>query len=105
MFCKECGAEINDKAVVCPKCGCSTGVAAPAQGMSKRVTAALIALFLGGFGIHKFYLGKTLQGVLMLVFCWTYIPSLIALVEAIIYFTQTDEAFNEKQFGTPVVAG
>ena len=24
MFCKTCGSEINDNAIICPKCGCST---------------------------------------------------------------------------------
>ncbi len=45
-------------------------------------TAVLLALFLGGLGIHKFYLGQTGLGILYLIFCWTYIPSFIALIEA-----------------------
>lgn len=65
----------------------------PVGGKSK-VTAGILALFLGGFGVHKFYLGKTGMGVLYLVFCWTYIPSVIGLVEAIIYFSKSDREFN-----------
>jgi TM2 domain-containing membrane protein YozV len=45
-------------------------------------TAVLLALFLGGLGIHKFYLGNTGMGILYLVFCWTYIPSIVAFIEA-----------------------
>ena len=46
----------------------------------------------GGLGAHKFYSGKTLMGVLYLVFCWTYIPALIALVEGIIALTKPADA-------------
>lgn len=56
-----------------------------------KVTAGVLALLLGGFGVHKFYLGKSGMGILYLIFCWTYIPSIIALIEAIIYFTKSDE--------------
>ena len=58
-----------------------------------RVAAGLLALFLGGFGIHKFYLGKAGQGVLYLIFCWTFIPVIIGFVEGIMYLLQSDEEF------------
>ena len=66
------------------------------MGSKSRVTAALLAFFLGGLGIHKFYLGQGGMGVLYLLFCWTFIPALIAFIEFIIYLTMTDEAFAEK---------
>jgi TM2 domain-containing membrane protein YozV len=47
----------------------------------------LLAIFLGGIGGHKFYLGNFVLGILYLVFCWTGIPSVVALVEA---FTVAD---------------
>ena len=31
MFCRKCGAEIMDEAVICPKCGCATGVTSPVE--------------------------------------------------------------------------
>ncbi len=43
----------------------------------------LCALFLGGLGVHKFISGKTLQGILYLIFCWTCIPAIIALIEGL----------------------
>lgn len=52
--------------------------------------------FLGGFGAHKFYLGKNWQGVFYLLFCWTWIPGLIALVEFIIYAFTSSESLQEK---------
>ena len=64
--------------------------------MKNRTTAAILAFFLGGIGVHKFYLGRTAAGVLYLIFCWTAIPAVIAFVEFIIFLTMSDEAFNAK---------
>ncbi len=68
-----------------------------------KIAAGLLALFLGGLGIHKFYLGYSGAGALMLLvtlvgFIFLGIPSLIvgiiAFVEAIIYLTRNDDAFH-----------
>ena len=56
-----------------------------------RILAAVLAIFLGGIGIHKFYCGKIAKGILCILFCWTYIPSIIAFIEGIIYLTESDE--------------
>lgn len=50
----------------------------------KKVVAGVLALLLGGIGIHKFYLGRTIQGVLFLIFSWTFIPGIIAFIEGIL---------------------
>jgi TM2 domain-containing membrane protein YozV len=70
-----------------------TGV--PATNKSKN-TAGILAIFLGGLGIHKFYLGKFGIGILYLVFCWTYIPAILGVIEGIIYLTSSDEKFYSK---------
>ena len=49
-----------------------------------KLVYVLLALFLGGLGAHKFYSGKTFMGILYLVFSWTFIPSVLGLIEAII---------------------
>ena len=64
--------------------------------LRSRITAGILAILLGGTGVHKFYLGKTGQGVLMLLFAWTGIPGLIGHIQGIIYLTQGDEEFSEK---------
>lgn len=49
----------------------------------KDVTVGvLLALLLGGFGAHHFYTGRTGLGILYLAFFWTFIPAIVALVEA-----------------------
>jgi TM2 domain-containing membrane protein YozV len=61
-----------------------------------KVVAGILGILLGGLGAHKFYLGKWGQGLLYLVFCWTYIPSLIGLIEGIRYLISNDEDFARK---------
>ena len=46
-----------------------------------RGVATLLALFLGGIGGHKFYLGKPMSGLIYLVFIWTLIPSILGLID------------------------
>lgn len=59
-------------------------------------TAVILALLLGGFGAHKFYLGKTAMGVIYILFSWTTIPAWIALIEAISIGGKTAQ-YNEKK--------
>ncbi|HON12022.1 MAG TPA: TM2 domain-containing protein [Chitinispirillaceae bacterium] len=61
-----------------------------------RVTAGVLAILLGGLGVHKFYLGKAGTGCLYILFCWTFIPALIALIEGIVYLTMDDASFSLK---------
>ncbi|SDZ07913.1 zinc-ribbon domain-containing protein [Proteiniborus ethanoligenes] len=68
---------------------------APVKTKSKT-TAGILAILLGGLGVHKFYLGKIGLGILYILFCWTYIPAIVGLIEGIIYLTQSDEDFYRK---------
>ena len=90
VFCRGCGKEIHETASACPHCGAKQRV----EGEKSKTTAALFALLLGGFGVHKFYLGRTGLGILYLMFCWTFIPALIALIESISLFSMSDQRFN-----------
>jgi TM2 domain-containing membrane protein YozV len=70
------------------------------ENKKNKIISALLAIFLGGFGIHKFYLGKSVQGFIYLIFCWTFIPWLIGFIEGIYYLILTDQDFDIK-FNTP----
>lgn len=94
IYCRGCGKEIHETAKTCPQCGAQNSTIQ--TGQKSRIAAALLAFFLGGFGAHKFYLGKIGQGILYLIFCWTFIPSIIAFVEFIIYLCDSDENFARK---------
>ncbi len=102
-YCSSCGEKILEAAVICPKCGVqqatitNNGMSAEAAASDKtKIAAGLFALLLGGFGAHKFYLGQKGKGILYLLLCWTGIPSIIALIEGIVYLTSSDEAFYQK---------
>ena len=68
IFCRSCGAEINDKAVVCVKCGIAIkSEIAPTTGNNEWVTAMLLCLFLGWLGVHRFYTKNTDIAIAQLV--------------------------------------
>jgi TM2 domain-containing membrane protein YozV len=64
--------------------------------MRNRTTAALLAFFLGGFGGQYFYLGRVGAGIASLLFCWTFIPCIIALYHTIKFLVISDESFNQE---------
>jgi len=77
-------------------------------GGKSKVTAGILAILLGGFGIHKFYLGYIGAGLVFLIvntigwaITWllAFIPNwvlgLIAFVEGILYLTKSDEEFHK----------
>ena len=71
---------------------------APPAMKNNRVTIAIVAILVGWLGIHKFMLGQTTAGIIMLVlslFTCGMVPSVIGLVEGIIYFTKSDAEFYQ----------
>ncbi len=102
--CINCNRLMNANLNQCPFCGANqsmqpySAAAATYQvtGTHSKIVAALLAIFLGGLGAHKFYLGQGGQGVLYLLFCWTFIPSIVGFIEGIMYLGMSDTAFNQK---------
>lgn len=116
MFCKNCGSEMDPNAVVCVKCGygkgkgnkfcpncgselepnaqfcvkCGVSVAPEQQinplNQKSKIAAGLLGIFLGGFGIHNFYLGYTGKAVgqLVLTICSCGIGGIWGFIEGIL---------------------
>jgi len=106
MFCKNCGAECDDNAVVCVKCGVATG-ASGAGGTAanldpnakSKLVAGLLQIFLGAFGVGRFYLGYTGLGVAQILVTWLTcgIGAVWPLIDGIMIMTgsvPTDAAGN-----------
>ena len=100
-YCHACGQVVDARAEICPKCGVrQPDVAGPNGGghreQKNKLVAALLALLLGGIGAHHFYLGRPILGVIYLLFCWTFIPALIAFIEGLVLLCTSDKAFAQR---------
>jgi TM2 domain containing protein+B7201 len=64
---------------------------------NKKILAGVLAIMLGGFGVHKFILGYTKEGVLQILmsFFSCGLAGIIPFVEGIIYLTKSDEEFYQ----------
>ncbi len=70
MFCRKCGKQIDDEAVVCIHCGVATNPQSAINNdplAKSKLAGGLFGILLGGLGIHNFYLGYTTKGVIQLV--------------------------------------
>lgn len=85
-FCPHCGQPTAAGAEFCMSCGVRLAQAAPSQ-LKSKIVAGLLGIFLGGLGIHNFYLGYTTKAVIQLVLgiisCGT-ISSIWGLIEGIL---------------------
>lgn len=124
IYCPQCGAPVDAGKEKCEYCGAVIPSAQPKQPepvqqaqpqqvvyvqqqqpvdpsrnnwpIKNKIVAGILAILLGGIGIHKFYLGKVGAGILFLLFCWTGIPALIGLIEGVIILCSNDENFQIK---------
>ncbi len=111
-YCHACGTIIDSRAEVCPKCGVrQPGIAAFGDpydddrvirdAASKKIAAGLCAIIVGSLGVHKFILGMTTPGIIMLAVSVATcglgaIPMhILGLIEGVIYLTKSDEDFYQ----------
>lgn len=117
-YCTKCGAINDDTAQFCTTCQASlTPVSGyqpmqsvnqgtpgaitdwKAMGADKKILAGILGIVVGAFGVHKFVLGYTTEGIIMLLItvltCGiaAIVPTVIGIVEGIIYLTKSDEEF------------
>jgi TM2 domain-containing membrane protein YozV len=97
-FCQACGVKTMPEQVLCTQCGVSLIAVAP--GAKNKVAAGVLGIVLGGLGIHKFYLGYTKEGIIMLVVSVATlgigyaVMYVIGLIEGVIYLTKSDAEFE-----------
>jgi TM2 domain-containing membrane protein YozV len=110
--CYACASVLDMRAELCPRCGvrqpvvpgmphgqlaiASVPVMSPATTSKSKTAAILFAFFLGGIGIHKFYLGQVASGIVYLLFFWTFIPAFIAFIEFIVLLTMSEDTFARR---------
>ena len=61
-----------------------------------ELLGVLLAVLLGSFGAHHFYLRRNGLGVLYLVFFWTGIPAILGIIEAF-FMPDRVRRFNAEQ--------
>ena len=66
-YCPHCGAEVNPDAVMCVACGTKFAEPEPEMSDKSKLAAGLLGIFLGGLGIHNFYLGYTGKAIVQLL--------------------------------------
>ena len=71
----------------------------PSEISNKRIAAGILAIVMGSLGVHKFYLGFTGTGLIMLlvtvlsIFILSPVTGIIGLIEGIIYLAKSDREF------------
>lgn len=112
--CQNCGTENSGYESFCRNCGtmlatsnqdqqinkqASGGMQAQGQipGADKKVIAGICGILFGSFGVHKFILGYTTEGIIQIVISVVTcgIGGIVGLIEGIIYLTKSDEEFVE----------
>ncbi|MDD6216564.1 MAG: NINE protein [Roseburia sp.] len=99
-FCPQCGQPTPPNSVVCLNCGVSLqnyGM----QPQKSKMAAGLLGIFLGGWGIHNFYLGNTTRGIIQIIVTIVTcgIGAIWGLVEGIMILTG---AINTDAKGNPL---
>lgn len=61
-----------------------------------KTVAGLLAIFLGSFGVHRFYLRSYRLGIIYAVFFWTLIPGILGVIEGFRYLLMDHDDFVSK---------
>ncbi len=66
-FCKACGGTTNPLSEICVKCGARISKVENNVSPKSRLAITLLSFFLGFLGIHRFYLGRIVSGIFMIL--------------------------------------
>jgi TM2 domain-containing membrane protein YozV len=126
MFCRNCGKEVAEEAVMCVSCGCppmagkkfcqncATETSPAAEicmkcgvrlsvepGPKSKIAAGILGILLGGLGVHRFYLGYIGIGIIQIIvtICTLGFGALWGLIEGILILTGS---FNKDAKGRPL---
>ena len=88
MNCPFCLSEMPHGAITCRECGRT-------YNNKNKGAYIFLALFFGGLGIHKFFIGKIGQGIAYLLFFWTLIPAVIAWLDILIAIFTNEEDWKK----------
>ena len=114
MFCKNCGNAVEDGQTVCPNCGTEVNVTKeepapqPAPEATNtdnlngkdKMTMGIIAVLIGGFGVHNYMMGENKKGTVRLLFTLLGfgIGSIFGLIDAIMIFMGNYKYDPDKYF-------
>ena len=90
-YCYKCGKSINPELAKCPYC--STPKLAYVS--KDKFTAVILSFLFGGLGVHRFYLGQW-WGIFYLIFWGTLIPSIISVIEALVFLLTPQKKWEQK---------
>ena len=83
-FCPNCGQTTMPGAAVCTSCGCALTAAAPVSGGKSKLVAGLLGIFIGGLGIHNFYLGYNKKAIAQILLSCVGVGGIWGLIDGIL---------------------
>lgn len=97
VLCLSCGVSTEPSSPRCSSCGEQLNLKVGSTAGKSRVVAGLLAIFLGGFGAHRFYLGQPKLASRYIGGLFIFgVSALVGIVEGVRYFLITDAEFIEE---------
>ena len=107
-YCSNCGKKVNENQDVCLNCGVNLKKDKKIDNVNgkSKITAGILGIFLGCFGVHNFYLGYNGKAIaqllitLLSIFLLSWVSAIWGLIEGILILTGS---IKEDAFGNPLL--